>query len=614
MVKRWRLIAIVVASVVALALIAVAANAIFTVLIGIGYAQKHGGIWHESVFAFWQKMQAKGYSPLLSLWTYRDDLAFDKYAYNALLLAVCGVASLGLLIIYPFIRTTSRLTRNLWTGEYQTRPFVRGATDNHGHGTFMLPREALKIFSAVPRADGITKVIGRLPDGTTLYDNLNSGNTGLTLEFSGSGTGKTSSLVTQLAAFHGPRVVLDPSCEIAPMMWRYLTGLGQRVHIVSPDQSPVDPAGNPTAWAHLVGRYNPLDWVDISRPFASSHVRTFARFFFDDAISAGDNAYFVKAARSLVAIILGHILWSDGPDAPPKTLATLREILSLGAEQLEKYLVGVQRTSNCRMARMAVGPLLNSSQQAGRTFASVWDEANQATMWLTDPDLSYMVSGSDFRTTDICQKQAVSIFFTLPLDLLQTNESLGRVLLGSFVSAKIASGSTNWALIAPDEPWSVGRAPWMKIVIAAGRKHGLAMHAPWLDVGTLERTWGGKTERSFWFSSARCIMISRLNDPAVAREVSEACGQHGVLAWSEGKNKSVSIGTGWGRGSRGTAENLHEIKRDVLMPYEVIQDLGRDDLLVLGLGKPLMLKRATYWKYPKLKHGIEPTPFKEIAA
>jgi type IV secretion system protein VirD4 len=263
------------------------------------------------------------------------------------------------------------------------------------------------------------------------------------------------------------------------------------------------------------------------------------------------------------------------------------------------------------MARAAVGPLFNTVKQAGKTFAGVWDEANQATMWLTEPSLAFMVSGSNFLTTDICKKQAITLMFHLPLDLLQTYPALGRVLFGSFVSAKIASGTANWVLLCPDEPWALGKAKWMEIVVAAGRKHGLAMHAPWLDVGTLERIWGGKAWRDFWFSNARCVIFSRLNDPAIARDISQACGQHGVLAYAEGNNKSVSIGTGWGRGSRGSTENLHEIKRDVLMPYEIIQDMTRDDLLVLGLGKPLWLNRAIWQKYPDLRRGIMPTQYKE---
>jgi type IV secretion system protein VirD4 len=230
-------------------------------------------------------------------------------------------------------------------------------------------------------------------------------------------------------------------------------------------------------------------------------------------------------------------------------------------------------------------------------------------MWLTDPHLAAMVSGSDFHAADISAPTPKTIIFHLPLDLQQTDPAVGRVLFGSLVSAKIASQTTNWALFLPDEPWVFGRAKWIETAIGAGRKHGIAMHAPWLDVGTLERIWGCKNGRSFWFSNARAIIISRLNDPAVARELADACGTYGVLARSEGTNRGTQAGVGFGRVSRGSNVSIHEIKRPVRMLHELIQDLERDDLLVLGIGRPLPLKRAVWMDYPDLVDEIEASPY-----
>jgi len=36
--------------------------------------------------------------------------------------------------------------------------------------------------------------------------------------------------------------------------------------------------------------------------------------------------------------------------------------------------------------------------------------------------------------------------------------------------------------------------------------------------------------------------------------------------------------------------------------------------LVLGLGRPLLLERPSWWKYPELRRGIEPTQYREVAA
>jgi type IV secretion system protein VirD4 len=506
-----------------------------------------------------------------------------------------------------------RMLTNRWLQPTKRPQIERGVTDNHGHAAEMDDKEALQKFSSKPHPEYGGKVIGRLPsDGTTLYDTLDTGRTGLTIEFSGSGTGKTSDLITKIRRFRGPRVINDPSGEIAPMVWEGLVEYDgeENVHIVSPDPNPKDKYGQPEPWTHLIRRYNPISWIDPDMPMAVTAVRTVARSFFEEeseGSKGGDNEYFRKAARSLISAILGDLIWNDDPRG--KNLSAMREILSLGPDTLQSHLESLRASSPCPMTRLAIGPMLNSLRESGKTFSSVWDEANQATMWLTDPNLAEMVSGSDFDTSAICDPTPKSIIFHLPLDLQQTDPAVARVLFGSLVSAKIASKTTNWALFLPDEPWAFGRAKWMETAIAAGRKHGIAMHAPWLDVGTLERVWGGKSARSFWFSNARAILISQLNDPAIARELADACGTYGVLARSEGTNRGVQGGTGFGRVSRGSNVSIHEIKRPVRMLHELIQDLERDDLLVLGIGKPLPLKRAVWMGYPDLRREIEPSPY-----
>jgi len=476
-------------------------------------------------------------------------------------------------------------------------------------------KEALQKFHSTPHPEYGGKVIGRLPsDGTTLYDWMDTGHTGMTLEFSGSGTGKTSALITQICRFEGPKVISDPSGEIASMVWRRQVEYEgeENVHIVSPDPEPKDQYGHPEPWAHLVRRYNPISWIDPSKRMATTAVRAIARSFFEEEAESskgGDNEYFRKAARSLITAILGDIIWNNDPNAPPKNLTEMRVILSLGPDALQDHLERLRTSSPCHTTRLVIGPMLNSLRESGKTFSSVWDEANQATMWLTDPDLAAMVSGSDFDAHAICEPTPKSIIFHLPLDLQQSDPAVARVLFGSFVSAKIASKTTNWALFLPDEPWAFGRAKWMETGIAAGRKHGVAMHFPWLDVGTLERIWGGSAARSFWFSSARAVIFSRVNDPKVAREISDVCGTYGVLARSEGTNKGVQGGTGFGRVSRGSNVSIHEIKRHVRMPHELVQDPERDDQLAIGFGKPLPLKRAVWMGYPDLRREIEPSPY-----
>ena len=438
----------------------------------------------------------------------------------------------------------------------------------------------------------------------------------VTIEFSGTRSGKTASLISTVAYWARsdlPQVILDPSCEIGPMTWRLLTNLGREVRILNPDQNPVDLRGNPVPWRHLIAGYDALGWIDVHKPGASSHIRSFGRYFVDDdgVKEDGTSGYFRKAARNLITCILAHILWDEGPCPAPKTLATMREIISLDADEITNYLTTVRMDSRSSMARQLAGRLVKLGEKAPKTFENMVDEANQATAWLTDPELAALVSGGDFQANDITVRKPVTVIVQVPMDTLITDPCIARVIFGSFFSAKVASKTISDTLFIPDEAWLLGKMQALKIALFAGGKHGIVMHMPWQSIGQMEDIWG-PSGRKYWLDNAAYILIGKLRDPNVAKEISEVIGTMPVIAYSEGDNRGVQGGTGlWSRISRGRNVNRHEIKRAVRMVSEVISDLKRDEVFLIGLDKPAQIKRPLWFRIPWLADEIEPSPYQQ---
>ena len=58
---------------------------------------------------------------------------------------------------------------------------------------------------------------------------------------------------------------------------------------------------------------------------------------------------------------------------------------------------------------------------------------------------------------------------------------------------------------------------------------------------------------------------------------------------------------------------MHPVKRNVFFSHEVIQDLKREDRLILRLPQPLLVKAAPYFTVKSLDGWIDDSPFREAA-
>ena len=172
--------------------------------------------------------------------------------------------------------------------------------------------------------------------------------------------------------------------------------------------------------------------------------------------------------------------------------------------------------------------------------------------------------------------------------------AIARVLIGAMLNAMIVAdgrGENQRVLFMIDEAARLGRMKVLEMIRDAGRKYRVAMHMLWQSVGQMEDIWGPGGRKS-WYDNATWRAYSSVRDPQAAKDISDACGSFGAMAFSEGDNTGRQGGAWNASLSRGRNLNRHEIRRELLKPQEVVSDLPADEVIILGLQQPLRLKRA----------------------
>ena len=497
----------------------------------------------------------------------------------------------------------------------------RAVTDNHGHAEWMTIARAKQIFDG-PKHNYGGKLVGQTASGDLLFDTCELRN-GLSLEFATSGGGKTSMAAARCAYWNGPMVVTDPKAELGPMLYEAKQREGYRVVMLNPNPRPSDASGRIYPWAACSGSVNVVDWIDPSHPLAAMHVHTAANWMFDPSekqIKTNTGDFFHLSGRDLVACLLAHVLWSI-PEVneetgavvlpPPKTLATVRRILSQGADAVVVALHAIKASSPSRMARDLAGEIIGT-EQSKEMWPGIYKEAAQKTSWLTVPAFADLVSGNTIRSTDIVSKK-LAVFIQVPLDAVTTMAPVVKVLMACFLNAMIVAdgdvplGRVHFEI---DESKLFGRMTALDHLRQYGRGYRVSMHMSWLSVADMEEVWDVTGRRS-WFECATWRSYTEIRDPMVAREISDGSGRYGVMARNDSFNRSVAAGTGLGgRLSRGENVGLHEISKNLIDPYQLLADLHPRQLLILGLEKPLKdLYRVWPWERPELLDRVMSSRF-----
>ena len=480
------------------------------------------------------------------------------------------------------------------------RPLEPGVTDNLGHAAWATPGQIAKRFGAPGCLIGATD---RSPHARLICDDPAKG-PGHAMSFAGPGSDKTTSAVTRIWNWRGPRVVFDPSLELGPIMAGALRAAGCDVTTVGLDGSGL----------------NALDWIDIRHPEVDSHIRTAVDWIYDesaaDDTSRGGNhdPFWPMWGRKLVVCLLAHMLFF-GPTDLPKTLATLRRGLAIPEDEMQVLLRGIRATSNSAMARDIAGGLMG--MKADKTFSGIYGNAFAATEWLSVQVYAEAVSGDAMRTADILKPDTV-VFVQIPLRTLLTTRSVGRAVMGALFNAMFhADGDVaERILFEIDEARTLGRLKEIQLCHETARKYRGVVHTIWQSEGQLEEIYGkdgAKTMRDTvsWRS------YNAISDGDVAEKLSRDLGDHAVLAYSEGDNSGNQKPWGLALPSQTTGRNLnvHEIKRRLLKADEILR-APADAMFVLArdFPHPIRCNTAPYWRYPEIADRMQANRFVSRAA
>jgi type IV secretion system protein VirD4 len=512
-----------------------------------------------------------------------------------------------------------RLARSLFGPRALT--LQRGVTDNHGHADWLPIAVARTLFPGPGPSGGIVvgeayrvdqdRVAGMRfnPDdprswgqgGTAplLIDPCTFGPTH-SMIFSGSGGYKTTSAVTTIMHWTGSAVVLDPSCEVGPMLERARRAIGHKVHQLTLD----DPDSG----------FNVLDWIDISVPLAETNVCSMVWWIAGGETAGASKAevnanFFRSRGHSLIACLLADMLWDDTLPAEQKTLITLRAGLTTPEKDMRRLLQQIHQTSRSQMARDCAGTLMGL---VAETFSGVYANADEDTKWLSNPAFARLVSGNRFRTQDILAGKT-TIFLQIPIMALQHSPSVARVILGAMLNvAYEAKGRFKGRMLfLLDEVARLGTMRMLEDARDLGRKYRITLQLLYQSEGQLVKQWGEEGRRE-WFDSVSWRGYAALQDPRTAKDLCDSVfGDYAVLAMSEGNN-SGSSGTGLALTSRSRSSNrnTHEIKRALIRPDELLADVRADELFVIPRGaRALRCGRAIFFRRPEIAQLVDDNRF-----
>jgi type IV secretion system protein VirD4 len=497
---------------------------------------------------------------------------------------------------------------------------TRGASDNHGHADWLAIRVARQIYPGPNPAYGGV-VVGeayRVDEDVVagvMFDPKNKATWGQggkapllidpcdqgpthSLLFAGAGSFKSTSAVTTLLTWTGSAVVLDPSCELGPMLTRAREAMGQ--HVYQLDLKRAGACG-----------FNVLDWIDIASPMAETNIRSVTGWLSGEAVGEGqdkNSEFFSKRGRALIACLLAHMLWDD--ELPPelKTLATLRRGLATPEEEMRELLGRIHCNSKSAFARDHAGALKGIVDD---TFSGIYSNADEDTSWLANPAFAKLVSGSSFRCRDLTLGNT-TVFLQIPLAALDTTPGLARVVIGALLNAAYeADGDVEGRILyLLDEVYRVGPMAILETARDAGRKYGITLQLLYQSVGQLIKQWGKEGKRA-WYDGVSWRGYAAIQDLETAKELSEEFGTYGVVASSEGANTGSSgKGLEPGSRSRGKSTNTHEIVRPLIRPDELMSDCRTDELFVVPRGaRPLRCGRAIFFRRAELVPLVDANRF-----
>ncbi|KMO42089.1 conjugal transfer protein TraG [Methylobacterium variabile] len=406
------------------------------------------------------------------------------------------------------------------------------------------------------------------------------------LVFSGSGGFKTTgTVIPMLLSWPGNAVVLDPSTELHPMLAEYRgnfrgAGVERRVHCITPK--------NP------MSGFNVLDWIGRGETSAENDISAVVGWIATGPVKRDDpKDFFRNSALQLLRGVLAYICLNRSFNEKPRTLRTLRELISEPEPDFLERLSKILRAEDDgSFAKLALGPFKSMTPQ---TFSGVYATAADLTNWLSFKEYAAIVSDGEFSSLDLVDDD-IDVFIAIDLQTLQNFAGLARVIIGGLMNALYHANGEIKDRVAflLDEAARLGNMSLIEVARDAGRKYGITLVMVYQSLGQLRQQWGGdKDAVSAWFESTAWQSFSAITDIDTAKWLSERCGYYTqeLISYSQ---QARTGGKGSGGMSLSASTSLQ--KRALIMPDEIITMRRDEQILLVGGVEPIRCGRAIYFR------------------
>lgn len=437
------------------------------------------------------------------------------------------------------------------------------------------------------------------PGGTAplMFDYCEEGSThGLVMV--NSGGFKTTSLMLTLDYWKTGAFIFDPSEEIAAMTRSWRERMGHTVHIL-------DPMGKSGT--------NVVKWIDTTHPLAEVYVsvtvdRCYGKTPPQPGKGEDSGTYFREQGKNMFTALLAHVLWHPTLPAQLKTLRCAKRFLTLPEQELRDVLRLIHETSASDLARDLAGPLFDLTKI---TFDGIRSNAAHGTAWLNVKSFADMVSNDDFDLADLANGKT-TVYAQISMDALEAMPEVGRAIgsaaLNSIIQRKGKVNGRVWFWIDEADLWGAMGA--LETARDRGRKFKITLCLCYQSEGLVESVWG-KQKKQAWFSGVTWLMYGVQRDADTAKALSAQLGSYGAKETSESSSKGsagklMEIGTR----NKSASTSTREVKRDLMMPHELLQDMRTDERILLYLGAdPIRCRAAIAWCRPEVVGRIGKTDY-----
>lgn len=416
-----------------------------------------------------------------------------------------------------------------------------------------------------------------------------------TLIIAQTGAGKgTRVIIPTLLRYSSSMLVIDPKGENAAVTARARKKLGQQIQILNPWGVMKD---HYKTLGFETATFNPLDVLDRDDPNAVSIAQSLA-----STICPTTNPKEGFWQGSAADILAGVMLWLTDNPLEQKTLARVREIVTLPPKDFRKIIAQMLACSAFHGAvRQAVGQASDTS--AADTYGGIMYNLQRSTAFISDSQIKTSTSTSSLSMKNLSSGK-LTVYVVIPFKLIKTHSTWLRLVITAGMQSLITSrenpsGKLNRCMFLIDEFGSIGHIANIASDLAQMRGYGMDFTLILQGLNQLKEHYGDA--RDSIIGTCRYKYFCDVADLESAKWLSDTLGKKTVQTVST----STSQGATQAGQTEGSSTSYGETGRALLTPDEIMH-LGKNTAILLNPDtRPHYLHPVDYWKLKSAYKHLE---------